>query len=144
LSKFRYLRDTLFLAACALYAVNRLLIKPLAPGGFFAWWFSDLLLIPCAAPVCLWLERRSGVRRHDDPPRAGEILFLVVLWSVLFEVIAPRWIARATGDWRDVVAYATGAMLAWLWWNRAPSKLSARRQLAPTAAPRRDDDSPPR
>ncbi|MBJ7326582.1 MAG: hypothetical protein JHC52_04465 [Chthoniobacterales bacterium] len=124
MSKFRYCRDGLFLAACAVYAANRLLIKPLVPEGFFAWWCNDLLLIPCAAPVCLWLERRCGVRRHDDPPRAGEILFLVVLWSVLFEVAAPRWIARATGDWRDAAAYATGATFAWLWWNRATIKPS--------------------
>jgi hypothetical protein len=128
LSKFLYLRDRFFLAACALYAVNRLLIKPLAPGSFFGCWGSDLLLIPCAAPVCLWLERRCGVRRHDEPPRAGEILFLVVLWSGLFELIAPHVIPRATGDGLDVLAYAAGGLVAWLWWNRAtirPSRASS-------------------
>ena len=116
--KFGYLRDGLFLAACGIYAVNRWAIKPLAPTGFFACWFADFLLIPCAAPVALWIERKVGIRRSDCPPTATELVFLLVLWSVLFEVIAPRFLARATADWRDVAAYAAGAALAWLWWNR--------------------------
>ncbi len=119
--KFGYLRDGLFLTSCALYAANRFVLKPLVPGGFFSWWFSDLLLIPCAAPVSLWIERRLGLRSHDRPPTVGEILFLLVLWSVLFEVVAPRFLPQATGDWHDVVAYALGAALALSWWNRPRS-----------------------
>jgi hypothetical protein len=118
LRKFGYLRDGLFLLACALYAVNRGVIKPLAPEGFFAWWFNDLLLVPCAVPVLLWLQRRTGLRQTDAPPSAGEIIFVLVLWSVLFEVVAPHFFSHATGDWRDVAAYAAGALIAGLWWNR--------------------------
>lgn len=118
LRDFRYLRDSLFLGSCLLYVVNRWAVKPLVPHGFFAWWFNDLLLIPCAAPVCLWIERKAGLRKHDRPPTAGEVVFLLVLWSVLFEVIAPRFLTRATGDWRDVLAYTVGAAAAWAWWNR--------------------------
>lgn len=116
--KFGYLRDGLFLVACALYAANRWLIKPVAPHGFFGWWFGDFLLIPCAVPVLLWFERRTGIRRTDAPPTFAEIAFVLVLWSVLFEVIAPRFIASATGDWMDVAAYTAGAVVAALWWNR--------------------------
>ena len=117
--RFGYLRDGLFLGACGLYALNRLLVKPLAGGGVFAWWFNDFLLIPCAAPVSLWLERRLGLRRTDGPPTAAELAFLLVLWSLMFEVVAPRYLGHATGDWRDVAAYAAGAIVAWLWWNRS-------------------------
>ncbi len=123
--KFGYLRDGLFLTACSLYAANRWLIKPLVPDGFFGWWFSDVLLIPCAVPVLLWLERRTGIRRTDVPPTVAEIAFVLVLWSILFEVIAPRFIARATGDWMDVAAYTAGAVVAALWWNR-PLRTSSR------------------
>jgi hypothetical protein len=124
LRRFAYLGDGLFLAACVLYAANRWLLKPLAPHGPLGWWFSDLLLIPCALPVLLWIERKLGLRRHDRPPGAGEIAWLLVLWSVLFEAVAPRLLPHATADWRDVVAYAAGGLLAWAWWNRptrAPS-----------------------
>jgi len=118
LRRFGYLRDGLFLVAGTLYVVNRWVIRPLAPEGFFAWWFNDLLLIPGAMPVLLWLERRTGLRQTDAPPTAGEIIFVLVLWSLLFEVLAPRFLNRATGDWRDVAAYAVGALIAGLWWNR--------------------------
>jgi hypothetical protein len=118
LRRFGYLRDGLFLFACALYALNRWMIKSLGPHGPFAWWFSDLLLIPCATPVCLWIERKLGLRTQDGPPRAGEIVFLLAIWSALFEWVAPRFIPWATGDWRDVIAYTVGGAFAWAWWNR--------------------------
>ena len=122
--RFRYLGDGLFLASCALYIVNRWLVKPLTgPDGFFAWWFNDLLLIPCAVPICLWLEKHLGLRRHDRPPTAVEVAFLLVLWTVLFEIAGPRLFVHATGDWLDIAAYATGALLAWLWWNRPATDL---------------------
>lgn len=117
--RFRYLRDGLFLGSCALYAANRWVVEPLTgPHGFFSWWFNDLLLMPCAVPVCLWLERRLGLRRHDMPPSAAEMAFLLVLWSALFEILGPIWLPHATGDWMDIIAYAAGGVLAWAWWNR--------------------------
>lgn len=119
LSTFRYLRDPLFLSSCLLYTLNRWVIKPQMPHSFFAWWFNDLFLIPCAAPLCLWIERRLGVRKHDKPPTAGEIAFYLLFWSVLFEIIAPHFIPYATGDWHDALAYAIGGLVAWAWWNRS-------------------------
>ncbi len=116
--------DGLFLASCALYIVNLWLVKPLArPDGFFAWWFNDLLLMPCAVPVCLWQEKQLGLRRHDRPPTTGEMVFLLILWSALFEVVGPHLFVHATGDWMDVAAYAAGGLVAWLWWNRPATDL---------------------
>jgi hypothetical protein len=124
LRPFLYLRDRLFLASCALYAVNRWLVKPSAgPDGFLSWWFNDLLLMPCAVPVCLWLERRLGLRGHDGPPGAAEMAFLLILWSALFEIFGPLWVPGATGDWVDVLAYAAGGVLGWAWWNRPARSL---------------------
>ena len=116
----------MFLFCGALYVLNRWLIKPLVEPGFFAWWFNDLLLVPCAVPVLLWLERLCGLRRHDAPPTGTEILTVLILWSILFEVVAPHLFAHATGDWRDVLAYAAGAVFAWWWWNRRVADLPAR------------------
>jgi hypothetical protein len=115
---FGYLRDRLFLVCCGLYVLNRWVIKPSVPGGFFAFWFNDLLLMPCAVPVCLWLWRQAGLRRKDVPPTAAETVGLLLLWTLMFEVAGPRLTARATADWRDAAAYAAGALLAWIWWNR--------------------------
>jgi hypothetical protein len=41
-----------------------------------------------------------------------------VFWSVLFEWIGPKFMPHATGDPLDVIAYAAGAAVAGLWWQR--------------------------
>jgi len=59
---FRYWRDPLFLGCCALYAVNRWVVKPHFQGAFFHSWLNDALLIPCALPLLLWVHARLGWR----------------------------------------------------------------------------------
>jgi hypothetical protein len=75
-------------------------------------------LIPCALPPVLWLHRRLGLRRDDDPPGLGEITAHLIFWSILFEWIGPHLVARAVGDPLDVLAYAAGAVVGAVWWNR--------------------------
>jgi len=79
--------------------------------------FDDLLLIPCALPLFLFVQRKLNWRQHDLPPTAGEILGHLLIWSVLFEWIGPK-LMRTVGDFRDVLAYIAGAILAALWWHR--------------------------
>lgn len=114
---FRYVLDPLCIAALMAYALNRWFLHP----HFLRGWFNDFLLIPAAMPPFLWIERQIGLRRHDRPPDANEIAFLVVVWSIACEGIAPLFITRATRDWKDVAAYLTGALLAWLFWRRSGS-----------------------
>jgi ubiquinone/menaquinone biosynthesis C-methylase UbiE len=119
--RFPYVLDPLCLVCCALYAVNRWGIKPHCHIVFFHYWFNDILLIPCALPVVLLLQRWFGLRSHDFPPTAGEVTAHVIGWSVLFEVIGPH-IMRTTGDPWDAVAYAAGGLAAfcgWRWMGRA-------------------------
>lgn len=117
MKRFNYWRDPLFCVCCGLYAVNRWLVKPHVHSPFLRGQFNDCLLIPCALPLVLWLQRRLGLRRHDGFPAAGEIAFHVVVWSVWCEVIGPH-LMRVTGDVWDAVAYAGGGLVAWLWWRR--------------------------
>jgi hypothetical protein len=117
--KFRYLRDGFFLISCSLYAVNRWAVKPHTQNAFLRFHFNDLLLIPCALPVLLWLQRRLHLRTTDAPPTWGELALYTVFWSIFFEVIGPHLVRRATGDPWDVVVYFIGAVLAGLWWNRS-------------------------
>jgi hypothetical protein len=114
---FAYWRDRLFVFCCALYALNRWGLKPKLGSEFLHGQFNDLLLIPCALPPVLWLQRKMGLRAHDAPPTPGEILAHLIVWSVLFEFVGPH-IMRVTGDMLDVLAYAVGAAFAGLWWNR--------------------------
>ena len=65
-----------------------------------------------------WVHRRLGLRLTDLRPEWSEILFHLVVWSVATEVIAPHFFVHATGDPWDVVAYASGALIAGLLWHR--------------------------
>jgi hypothetical protein len=114
--RFRYWQDPLCLTGGALYVLNRFLVKPHVHSSFFHGHFNDLLLIPCALPLVLGLQRWLGWRRHDGPPTPWEILFHLAVWSVLFEWIGPH-LLPVTGDPWDVLAYAVGAAAAALWWH---------------------------
>ena len=115
---FRYGLDPLCVAACVLYAINRFWFRHFSGIPFFIGQFDDSLLIPCALPPVLWLQRRLGLRDHDRFPDLMEITFHLVVWSVIAEVVAPRFIHWVTGDWKDVVAYTIGALIAGLWWHQ--------------------------
>ncbi|HVV00038.1 MAG TPA: hypothetical protein VHH88_01665, partial [Verrucomicrobiae bacterium] len=90
MKRFGYLRDTLFLACCGLYALNRFVVKPHVRIPFFHSWFNDVLLIPCALPPLLWLHRVLGLRGHDRFPGGLEILAHLAGWTILFEWIGPH------------------------------------------------------
>ena len=94
------------------------MLKPRIHSRFLHDHFNDVLLIPCALPPFLLLLRWFKLRTHDRPPTAGEIALYLVVWSILFEVIGPHIMRNATGDPWDVVAYASGAVFAGLWWHR--------------------------
>jgi hypothetical protein len=124
MTRFAYLRDPLFLIACVGYAVNRLLLKHTLSGWFLHSYFNDLLLIPAALPVVLWLQRRVGWRAHDRAPTWSEMLGHLALWSLICEVVGPLWLKCGTGDPADVLAYAVGGVAACLWWKHGQRRAS--------------------
>lgn len=117
MKRFAYARDPLCVAACALYALNRWWLRAHVGGVFLRGYFNDLLLIPAALPLVLWMHRRTGLRADDARPRWREIALHLVVWSVVAEAIAPHLMRWTTGDWRDVLAYSAGALAAGCWWN---------------------------
>lgn len=117
--RFRYALDPLCLAACVAYAAGRWYIRRHVAGGFWHDQFTDLLLIPAALPLLLWLQRRLGLREHDARPSWREIGLHVAVWSVAAELVAPGLFHSGVADWRDVVAYGAGALLAGGWWSLA-------------------------
>lgn len=116
---FLYARDPLCLLACAGYALNRWLVPHAWKGWFLRGHFNDLLLIPAALPLLLWLQRRCGLRPADVRPQWSEILLHLAVWSITAELIAPRLFAGATGDAWDIAAYTGGAILSGLLWRQA-------------------------
>ena len=119
MKKYGYARDPVCLVSCLLYAINRWGLAAAAKGPFLRYYFNDLLLIPAALPLMLWLQRRLRLRPADTPPDWREVLLHLVVWSVAAEVVGPHLFARATGDIWDVAAYALGAAVASICWSLA-------------------------
>jgi hypothetical protein len=117
MTRFRYALDSLCLAACALYAVNRWLVKPHVSSPFLRGHFNDLLLIPCALPLVLWLQRRLGLRLHDEAPSLAEVALHLAVWTLIAEWIGPRWMHRGVADGWDAAAYTAGAVVALIAWR---------------------------
>lgn len=115
---FGYGFDPLCLASCALYALNRWVMKPHFASPFLHNYFNDLWLIPCALPWVLWIQRKLTLRRDDTPPAASEILFHLIIWSLLFELFGPHIMRHTVGDPWDIAAYCAGAVGAARWWRR--------------------------
>ena len=121
--RFRYLRDPLFLLCVATYFVNRLVLKSVWKDGFAHEHLNDLICIPFWVPIMLFAQRRLGLR-DDAPPRPGELVIPLVLWSWVFEILLPaidRVRDRFVADHLDVMYYALGALGAgifWRWWYR--------------------------
>ncbi len=118
MSRFGYLRDPLFLVCAGAYALNRWWLKGLSTSPFVRGHLNDLLLIPAALPVMLWVHRRLQLRHHDDPPSQSEIALHLLVWSEFCEWIGPKWLHQGTPDPWDVVMYAAGSVVAWGVWNR--------------------------
>lgn len=115
---FAYGRDPLCLIAIGLYALNRWVLKPALEVPFLESHFNDVLLIPAALPLVLWLQRRLKWRTHDQYPDTREIALHLFVWGLIAEVAGPHLFDHATGDWRDLIAYTTGAIVSGLWWSR--------------------------
>jgi len=119
MNRFGYLRDPVFLVSAAGYAINRWLVRPRVPSPFLRGHFNDLLLIPAALPVVLWLQRVVRLRNHDRAPSWAEMAMHLTVWALICEVIGPQWLHIGTPDGWDVAAYAGGGIAACLWWNRS-------------------------
>ncbi len=119
--RFRYALEPLCIGACALYALNRWLLKPHVASPFLRDHFNDLLLIPCALPLVLWLQRRLGLRAHDESPTLAEVALHLAMWALIAEWLGPRWLHRGIGDEWDVAAYTLGAAVAMITWRREHS-----------------------
>jgi len=129
MKSFGYLQDKLFLSALTIYSFNKLLILPHFNGflrlhALWIWIFmhghlDDLLLIPAALPVVLWLHRQLGLRNHDEPPGWGEMAGHLIIWSVMCKLVGPRYLHLGVADPWDLLCFAAGGIAACGWWQHS-------------------------
>ncbi|MBT5705428.1 hypothetical protein N9B57_03745 [Verrucomicrobia bacterium] len=114
---FRYALDPICWLACVLYVANRVWLANDGGGPIASGYFNDFLMIPCALPFILWVHCLLGWREKAAYPTLPELLGHLIVWSIVAEGIGPMLIAGAVSDFRDVLAYAGGALVAGLWWQ---------------------------
>ncbi len=130
---FGYLADPVCIASLLIYVANRWYLKPHHIGGWFTrGYLNDVLCLPLLLPMILRVQRLIGLRNHDDFPTAWEVLQHWAIFSIVFELIIPRFPSRfdSTADPWDVLAYLAGGTLAWIWWSGRSETFSCRSRLA--------------
>ncbi len=118
--RFQYFADPVCIGSLLVYPLNRFYFKPHHIGGWFTHgYLNDVICLPLFLPMILYVQRLLGLRRHDGHPRWWEIAQHWAIFSVVFEVVLPRFPGSfdTTADPWDVVAYAAGGAAAGLWWR---------------------------
>ena len=125
---FGYWRDPLFLACLGTYAVNRLLIKPSLHhySPFFHGHLNDILTVPVALPIYLWVYRFIGLRPDDEAPRWWEVALHVAVWDGFFEWFGPHYLHHGAGDPLDNLSIAGGGLAAWIIWRLTATRFVLR------------------
>ena len=112
-------RDALWLVSVALFVLNKWWIKPNFAGWFWHGSLNDVLCLPVWMPICVWVFAKLKLR-DNAPPRALEIAVCLLFWSWVFEVWLPQtdvFGKFSAGDPYDVLAYAVGGVVGWVWWK---------------------------
>ena len=122
---FRYLADPICIAALIIYPINRFVLKPHHIGGWFTHgYLNDVLCLPLFVPMILYFEHIIGLRKGRDFPRVWEIFQNFVAFTIVFQVITPRFpktFITASDPW-DILAYFIGGALAGWYWHVAKKK----------------------
>jgi hypothetical protein len=79
-----------------------------------------VLCLPLFTPIILYIQRHLGVRQHDRFPRVWEIAQHGVIFTIVFQVITPRFprVFTSAGDPYDIIAYFAGGVIAGLIWAK--------------------------
>ena len=114
------MRHPLVIASGLLYAalcISRRQLH-LTPPPLVAFYLADLLFMPLLLSFAL--AGQQVVYGRDHLPAT----WLLGAWagaSLWFEVLLPRWSARAVADPFDVLAYALGTLAFHRWLNQPPA-----------------------
>lgn len=78
---------------------------------------NDLLAVPIVATLSMWLMR-FALGRKNYILSCWQVCFIVLSFSISFELIFPVFIKRNTGDPWDVVMYLIGGVFFWKMMNK--------------------------
>ena len=120
----------IFWACTALYFVNRagLQLEFWNQYWFLRNYFNDLLFVPLVLPVMFIAFYKLGLRENAKPNNY-ELVFHVLLWTIVIEYIGPHYLAKGYSDPYDVLCYGLGGLICYCIYNYnflSPSSRSAK------------------
>ncbi|QNK64073.1 hypothetical protein H7F33_06160 [Pedobacter sp. PAMC26386] len=80
-------------------------------------YLSDLLAVPLVATLGMWFMRWI-LQQQDLVLMRWQVVFIVLLFGILFELILPPLMKRYTGDLADAGMYAIGGLFFWKIMNK--------------------------
>ncbi len=116
---YHFWRDPVCVGSWALYLLNRFfLVRHFGQQiPFLPEHGDDVLFLPAALPPFLGARQKLRLRGPKGAPTWREIVVITTLCSIIFEWLGPKYIGYSVGDWGDVAAYWTGALVAGTLWN---------------------------
>ncbi len=84
------------------------------------WYLNDLLVVPIVATLSKWFMRLV-LQQSDFILMLWQVVFIVVAFSVIFEMVIPFWMERYTSDPVDVITYTIGGLFYWKVMNKCPA-----------------------
>ena len=82
-------------------------------------YLDDLLIVPITGTLALWVQRKWIVRHENFRFTGLSVAMLCVYYAIAFEWIIPAFHSSFTADYADVIAYATGGLLFYVYINKA-------------------------
>ncbi|MBK0403646.1 hypothetical protein I5M27_11665 [Adhaeribacter sp. BT258] len=86
-------------------------------------YLNDLLCLPLVLGTAVFLQRNLVLRQPDYALTGWQIGWVVIYFSVMFEAVIPLLVSRYTADFFDVICYAAGGWLFWVFGNAKGSEL---------------------
>ena len=116
---FKYLKDPLFVICSSLCISHRMASLFGLRITVLRHHLDDILSIPILVPIMLAIQRMISIKKTDAPPLAHEVFIPVVVFSLLFEVVAPNWLHLTVtqSDPLDVLCYTLSGTVATLFWG---------------------------
>ena len=123
--EYKHVRDPLFIVAIVLYCVNKFILQRYSfiNGTFIESYMSDILLVPVLLPVLIWVVAKAGWRSLSMRPSHWEILATLIPVIAVCEYIGPVYLGKGVADPFDILAYAAGGSVSWLYWKFGSSGL---------------------
>lgn len=81
------------------------------------YYLSDLLAVPVVASLSVWFMRWS-LQRKKFVLQGWQVIFIVIIFSIVFEMLLPLFMKRYTADILDVLMYITGGLFFWTVMNK--------------------------